>query len=116
MAKLPDARRDEDEQGDLVIVAFLQVIAFASVWFMSGIYVGRPVHSLVLDTFCGVGFLIALLAAYASLSRRLNRLEQQISGGCGAYEADRSSAFGFDNERFDPSHVPSSSSKAPILR
>ncbi|MCF1743053.1 hypothetical protein KYK29_10640 [Shinella daejeonensis] len=112
MAKLSGARRNEDEQDDLVIIAFFQVIAFASVWFMSGIYIGRPVHSLVLDAFCGVGFVIALLAAYASLSARLNRLEQQISNGRDPQEADRSSLISFDDGLFDSSLAGSSSSKA----
>ncbi|KAB2680896.1 hypothetical protein [Brucella pseudintermedia] len=111
MAKLSDARRNDDEQDDLAMVSFFLVVAFAAVWFIAGVYIGRPVHILVLDALCGVGLLTVLLGAYASLSTRLNRLEQQISNGRGVQEANRCPPFAFDDELSDPSLASSSSSK-----
>lgn len=112
MTKLSNPRRNDDEQDDLAMVSFFLFIAFAAVWFIAGVYIGRPVHILVLDALCGVWLLTALLGAYASLSTRLNRLEQQISNRRGAQEANRCPPFAFDDELFDPSLVSSSSSKA----
>lgn len=83
MARLSDPRRNDDEQDDLAIVSFFLVVAFAAVWFIAGVYIGRPVHILVLDALCGVGLLTALIAAYSSLSTRLRRLERPQSKGSG---------------------------------
>ncbi len=112
MARLSDPRRNDEEQDDLAIVSFFLVVAFAAVWFIAGVYIGRPVHILVLDALCGVGALTALFGVYASLSTRLNRIEQQISIGRGAQEANRCSPFMSDDEPFDPGLVSSSSSSA----
>lgn len=116
MANLSDPHRNDDEGDDLIMVSFFLVISFVALWFIAGVYIGRPFDILALDAICGVGILAALLGAYASLSIRLHRIERHLAQGRHTQEANRYPPFEFDDELFDPGCVGNRSSRAnPVL-
>lgn len=112
MAKLPDRHRSEDEEDDLVPVLIYLALALASVWLITGAFLGRPLRILTLDAICGIGLLAVLLRADASLNTRLHRLERLRPQTRATPKANRHLPLEFDDKLCDPASISSSSSRA----
>jgi hypothetical protein len=66
----------EDNGENLTALPFFIATAIVALWFIGSLYIGRSFG--ILDIVCGIGLLAGGLGTYASLNRRLQRLEQDL--------------------------------------
>jgi len=77
MANLSEYPREDFEEEDLAALPFFLVTVSVTLWFIGSLYIGRSFS--ILDVVCGIGLLAGGLGTYASLNRRLQRLEQDLA-------------------------------------